>query len=128
MDRQLSEQDFYFCKLRSPNFEPSCAARWKIEQGLDAWIDLIDDKKFVTTEKCRPFSPSKAESCGGCQEVLPELHQGSFKARPLGAWWEMQEWIRNHGSVLCNIDIMSDFKTFFKNNPKGVYTDLGEPL
>ena len=44
----------------------------------------------------------------------------------LGSVWDMQEHIRLHGSVMCNIDIYPDFRPFFQGQPGGVYKGPGE--
>jgi hypothetical protein len=122
----FSEQDFYFCKASTPEFEPSCFSTWSLKEGLWAWIRLANEGNYITNERCLPFQPSSPTSCRGkCSEVDPALPTGRFTAEPLAKLEYMQDYIRNHGSVLCSIEISSDFRPFFKSNPKGVYRGPG---
>ena len=125
----LSEQDFYFCKSLTPEFEPSCSNTWSLREGVQTWTRLAAQETYVTTEKCLPFLPSSTSCSGTCTEVHPALPGGRFTAKSLGRVAEMQDYIRKHGSVICSVEISSDFRPFFdpkKGNPKGVYRGPGK--
>jgi hypothetical protein len=123
LNLSLSEQDFHFCKAVLPGFEASCSEARTLEEGLVEWVN---HGKAVTMEKCLPYAPKFAGNgpCSSylCKDTQPTLSMGTFLAvKSIGALWEAQDHIREHGSIICNIDIYDDFEPFFKKHPKGVY-------
>jgi hypothetical protein len=121
----FSEQDFHFCKVPK-NVEASCSDALSLESGVTKWLSLVGDKNFVLTDQCLPYDPYNPRRCSPkCSSVDPSLYMGYFKRKTFSTTWEMQEHIRSHGSVVCRIDVYSDFKPFFKNHPTGVYKGPG---
>ena len=123
----LSEQDFYFCKGVRPGFQSSCDEAWGLLEGVDRWIQLHDRGQYITTTACLPYEPSGEDTCSArCNDVMPALKSGSFKGTPLHTLPRMQEHIRNHGSIICRIDIYSDFRPMFQSQRNGVYRGPGK--
>ena len=128
----LSEHDFYFCKGIRPGFRSSCEEAFTLRESVEQWLLLHRSYsgKFVTTTDCLPYDPTREPLCAytpGCNQlVLPELKSGEFVGVPLRTIPSMQEHIRNHGSIICRIDIYSDFRSFYKAQPGGIYRGPGE--
>jgi hypothetical protein len=50
---------------------------------------------------------------------------GKFETRPLGSIPDMQRHIRQHGSIVCRMQLFSDIREFFMDNPLAVYEKPG---
>lgn len=125
-----SEADFYMCKAVIPGLDPTWETPWVLRDAITKFRELHEAHKFITTEACLPYNPNQIPQCSkSCStNTLPAMTQGSFKARQLFNIWRMQEHIRLHGSIVCNIDIYADFETFFSHSRDGVYKGKGELL
>jgi hypothetical protein len=126
---QLSEQDFFFCKTAAPGEERSCTSSWTIYEAVQALVRITaaGNTNYPVVEKCLPNTYSAPNSCTArCSDTLPELLQGSFKYVKLGTAWEVQDWIRKHGSVITRLELYSDMKPFFAKHRTGVYNGPGE--
>lgn len=95
---------------------------------LQAWMALDQAKKYPTTEGCMPYQPSKESCSPDCSDTDPDLKLGYFTYRQLTNIWEIQEWIRLHGSTLTRINIFSDLRPFFEKNPNAIYMRPGEGI
>jgi len=118
----LSEHDFYFCKGIRPGFQGSCEEAFTLQESVSRWIDLHNNKNYITTTDCLPYDPDKQPLCQArpfCSRNFPEFSKGSFRALTLRTIPSMQEHIRNHGSVVCPINIYSDFRDFFCQITRG---------
>uniref|UniRef100_A0A383WDA4 Peptidase C1A papain C-terminal domain-containing protein n=1 Tax=Tetradesmus obliquus TaxID=3088 RepID=A0A383WDA4_TETOB len=121
----ISEQDFFFCKSVSQGEERTCSSSWSMRQGIEALVAMSVAGKYPVIEDCMPWNPSNPTCSYDCQDVQGMLKQGSFSYVRLDSAWEMQEHIRNWGSVVTRLDVHSDFKPFFAKNPSGVYPGHG---
>ena len=124
----LSEHDFYFCKGIRPGVQGSCEEAYTLEESVSRWIDLHNYFKYITTTDCLPYDPHKQPLCQArphCNRDFPEFSKGRFQALTLRTIPSMQEHIRNHGSVVCPINIYSDFRDFFARSSEGVYRGPG---
>ena len=122
----LSEHDFYFCKGISPG--RSCKEDFSLQDSVSRWIDLHNSKNYITTSDCLRYDPDKVPLCRArpsCNPDIPAFAKGSFRAVTLRTIPSMQQHIRNHGSVVCPIDIYSDFRDFFAKSREGVYKGPG---
>jgi hypothetical protein len=119
---QLSEHDFFFCKTVAPGEERSCTSSWTVYEAVQALVRTTNSRIYPVTERCMPNTYTTTRSCAaGCQDTLPALSKGTFRYVKLGTGWEVQEWIRKHGSVITRLDVYSDMKPFFAKNRSGVY-------
>ena len=124
----LSEHDFYFCKGISPGFQGSCEEAFSLQDSVSRWIDLHTSKNYITTSDCLRYDPDKVPLCRPrqlCNPDIPAFTKGSFRSVTLRTIPSMQQHIRNHGSVVCPIDIYSDFRDFFARSREGVYKGPG---
>ena len=124
----LSEHDYYFCKGIRPGFRGSCEEAFGLQESVSRWIDLHNSKNYITTTDCLPYDPDKEPLCQArpsCNRNFQEFTQGSFQAVTLSNIPSIQQHIRNHGSVVCSIDIYSDFRDFFARSRDGVYKEPG---
>ncbi|WIA37148.1 hypothetical protein OEZ86_014109 [Tetradesmus obliquus] len=121
----ISEQDFFFCKSVSQGEERTCSSSWSMRQGIEALVAISVAGKHPVIEDCMPWNPSNPTCSYDCQDVEGMLKQGSFSYVRLDSAWEMQEHIRNWGSVVTRLDVHSDFKPFFAVKPAGVYPGHG---
>ena len=116
----LSEQDLFFCKSTAAGIERTCSGGLSMKEGVTSFINAA---AAISTRECLPYNPRAAGGvCSAkCNERDPLLGQGRFSAVQLFEAWDIQEHIRAHGAVTTRIDIMSDFRDYFKKNPKGIY-------
>eukprot|EP00878_Enallax_costatus_P014857 GHUV01015552.1.p2 GENE.GHUV01015552.1~~GHUV01015552.1.p2 ORF type:complete len:244 (+),score=35.84 GHUV01015552.1:2153-2884(+) len=124
----MSEHDFYWCQSVADGEERSCTSSWTVKAGVQAWVQLTNDHKYPATERCMPYKPlATIQQClhPACQERDLAVRQGTFTYLRLESGWQMQEQIRNHGSAITRCEVWSDFRTFFKASPKGVYPGPG---
>ena len=124
----LSEHDFYFCKGIRPGFQGSCEEAFSLQESVSRWIDLHNSKNYITTTECLPYDPDKEPLCQSrpsCNPDFPEITKGSFRAVTLRTIPSMQQHIRNHGSIVCPINIYSDFRDVFAKSRDGVYKGPG---
>lgn len=118
----ISEMDFFFCKSLPRGEERQCTSSWNMRDGLRALVDMIDGKRYPTTDTCLPYDPT-SPSCSDadCDYIDPSLKQGEFSYISLETPWEIMEHIREWGSAITRLEIYDDFKPFFNTNPGGVY-------
>eukprot|EP00775_Hariotina_reticulata_P012121 gene12121-12260_t len=122
----VSEQDFYFCKSVSGGPEErTCSSSWAFKPALDSFISLINAKNYPVTEQCMQYDPNNVGCSYDCREILPDLKLGTFTYVKLENPWDMQEHIRNYGSILSGLDLYDDFLPFFESTPMGVYPGHG---
>eukprot|EP00775_Hariotina_reticulata_P004062 gene4062-4309_t len=120
-----TEQDFFFCKSVANGEERTCSSSWQLKPAVEAFIALINSKQYPVLERCMQYDPSSLNCAEDCQEILPDLKLGTFTYVKLDNIWDMQEHIRNFGSVVAGIDIYDDFLPFFSKTPGGVYLGHG---
>jgi hypothetical protein len=118
------------CKAVRAGLDPTWETPWVLGQAIAKFRELHQAHKFITTEACLPYDPNQNLQCSkSCSKsTLPVMTQGSFKALQLFSIWRMQEHIRLHGSIVCDMDIYADFKAFFSHSRGGVYKGEGELL
>jgi hypothetical protein len=123
----LSEQDFYMCRTADQILERGCSSGWSLKEGMYAFVQLQRRQQLPVVEACRRYAPLSPSRCGpaACTTTLPQLLQGGYKIYLLGSIWEMQRHIRQHGSIVCGMQLYSDTKSFFAANPRGVYKEPG---
>jgi hypothetical protein len=127
-DTTLSEQDFYFCRNSATDeFQKrGCSSGWSIKEGMVAFAALQKAKQLPVVEACRPYNPADTSPCSRtCETTLPQLLQGRYAYQRLGSIVEMQRHIREHGSIVCRMQLYSDIKPFFDANRGGVYKRPG---
>jgi hypothetical protein len=125
---QLSEHDFFFCKAVAPGEERSCTSSWTVFEAVQALVRTTNSRMYPVTERCMPNTYTTTRSCAArCQDTLPALSQGTFRYVKLGTAWEVQEWIRKHGSVITRLNVFSDMRPFFAKYRSGVYNGPSEP-
>lgn len=83
----MSEQDFFFCKSVSPGEERTCSSSWSMKDGVDALVSLQFAKRYPVTESCMPWDPTGASCSYECEDVEPELKQGTFGYVLLESAW-----------------------------------------
>ncbi|KIY97193.1 hypothetical protein MNEG_10771 [Monoraphidium neglectum] len=124
----MSEQDFYWCKGTEPGQERSCSTNWSIKSGIITWVELTRAGKYPVSERCLPYNPTSRARCSyDCQDVDPRLKLGKFYWQRLQDPSEMQDQIRQFGSVLTRMEVWTDMKAYFASNPTGVYQGPGAP-
>jgi hypothetical protein len=124
----LSEMDYFMC--RTPDeIERSCTTGWSLKEGMRAFRQLHRTKQLPVLEACRRYAPLSDRPCRSttltCTTTLPQLLQGEYTVKQLGSIWEMQRHIRQHGSIVCSMQLYSDVKPFFAANRSGVYRQPG---
>jgi hypothetical protein len=124
----LSEADFYKCKGVPAGYESSCEITWNLQDGVSNFVRLHDQGKYITTESCLPYRPGAKPQCSApcTSQTLPALTNGRFTAQLYSNIWSMQEHIRLHGSVVCNLDVHDDFRLFFQKSKAGIYKGPGK--
>jgi hypothetical protein len=124
----LSEADFYKCKGVPSGYESSCDITWNLREAVSTFVGLHDQGKYITTDSCLPYRPGVKPQCSApcTSNTLPAMTNGRFSAQLFSSIWNMQEHIRLHGSIICNIDIYDDFRPFFKSARAGVYKGPGK--
>jgi hypothetical protein len=92
--------DFYWCKGTEPGQERSCSTNWSIKSGIITWVELTRAGKYPVSERCLPYNPTSRARCSyDCQDVDPRLKLGKFYWQRLQDPSEMQDQIRQFGSV-----------------------------
>jgi hypothetical protein len=127
---RLSEQDFFFCRTQDASVLRDCGGGWTLKEGMLAFIEAQGNNELPVTEACLPFTPTinagGAATCKRtCTTTMKQLQQGEYRSRPLGNIWDMQRHIRQHGSIVCRMQLFSDIRPFFVDNPLGVYNGPG---
>jgi hypothetical protein len=122
----LSEQDFFMCATGEDFQERGCSAGWSLRDGMLAFARLQDSAQLPVIEACRPYEPRSQDPCSRtCSTTLQELLLGMYSFTPLGNIVDMQRHIRQHGSIVCRMQLFPDIKPFFEANPGGVYKGPG---
>jgi hypothetical protein len=122
----LSEQDYYMCRTVEQFLERGCSTGWSLEKGMLAFAKLQSSKQLPVVDACRSYEPLSGAPCSRtCTTTLPQLLQGEYRVKPLGSIVEMQRHIRQHGSIVCRMQLYSDIKPFFAANQGGVYKGPG---
>jgi hypothetical protein len=122
----LSEQDFYMCRTADQLLERGCSSGWGLREGMLAFAQLQRDKQLPVVESCRSYEPLSDSPCSrACTTTLPQLLEGQYRVKPLGSIVEMQRHIRQHGSIVCRMQLYSDIKPFFATYRGGVYKGPG---
>jgi hypothetical protein len=120
----LSEPDFFFCKATFGTAEErQCSNTWTILEGVNAWCEVHKRQSYVVLDTCMPKGVYSSSACSRykCEDTDKALTLGSFTFKRLESVWEMQDHIRQHGSIICRLQIYSSFKPFFERSPGGVY-------
>jgi hypothetical protein len=122
----LSEQDFFMCRTADQYQERSCSAGWSLREGMLAFAKLQERGQLPVLEACRRYEPRSAAPCSrACTTTLQELLLGEYTFTSLDSIVEMQRHIRQHGSIVCRMQLYSDIKPFFAANPGAVYKGPG---
>jgi hypothetical protein len=122
----LSEQDFYVCRTADPFQVRGCSSGWSLREGMLAFAKLQGSGQLPVVESCRRYEPLSAAPCSRtCTTTLPQLLLGVYRYQQLGSIVEMQRHIRQHGSIVCRMQLYSDIKPFFRASPGGVYKGPG---
>ena len=120
----LSEIDFFYCKATLGTAEMRwCSNTWTIREAVVAWCDAHKRQSYVILDKCMPKSVLSSSACSGymCDDTDHALKLGAFTFQRLEGVWEMQDHIRQYGSIICRLQIYSNFKPFFEKYPGGIY-------
>jgi hypothetical protein len=126
-DTTLSEQDFFMCRTADQYQERGCSSGWSLREGMLAFAKLQGIAQLPVVEACRRYEPRSAAPCGPatCTTTLPGLLLGQYTFTPLGSIVEMQRHIRQHGSIVCRMQLFSDIRPFFAANRSAVYKGPG---
>jgi hypothetical protein len=127
----FSEEDFFFCRTKEQGVVRDCNSGWSIQDGMLAFTEMQRRGQLPVLEACLPFTPADnaggAASCNrSCTTTLQQLLYGKFEAKPLAAIPDMQRHIRQHGSIVCRMQLFSDIRPFFIKFPRGVYEKPGK--
>jgi hypothetical protein len=123
----LSEQDFYLCTSADQYQVRGCSSGWSLREGMLAFAKLHGSGQLPVVEACRRYEPLSGSPCDrACTTTLQELLLGEYKFKQLGSIVEMQRHIRQHGSIVCHMQLYSDIKPFFAANRSAVYKGPGE--
>jgi hypothetical protein len=126
-DATLSELDYFMCRTADDVFVRGCNSGWSLKEGMLAFVQLQRRQQLPVVEACRRYAPLDPSPCGpaACSTTLPQLLQGVYRIKLLGSIAEMQRHIRQHGSIVCRMQLYSDIKSFFAANRGGVYKGPG---
>ena len=89
---------------------------------------LINDTSSLVSERCLPwkpptYGPAQERDCRmACSDRPLYIDQGSFRSFRLDSGiLAIQRHIREWGSVMTQLELLSDFRAFFHRQPNGVY-------
>ncbi|KAI8473897.1 MAG: hypothetical protein J3K34DRAFT_409538 [Monoraphidium minutum] len=127
--RLWSVQDLHFCSGTGDGAEfevRACrSSAMTAQEATRAFVNAVSRKGLVV-ERCLPYdAPSKPvneDLCSyRCREKDPDLPLGKFKYIQLTSAWEVQAHIRQWGAVFTRLDVWSNLRPFYKDNPQGTY-------
>jgi hypothetical protein len=139
---RLSAEHFYFCGY--PNitqaYQPTCRSQGlTVTKGAEALavmltrgqVPLTDDcfkyeyrgSVWDTRRDCKPRTPT----CGSSQ-LTRLLQQGRVNYLGLPSVWQMQQHIRQFGSIVCPITVSPSLERAFNTTRAAVYNGPGAAL
>jgi hypothetical protein len=128
----LSVQQLHFC---SQQFIRGCDVGVSMATVLQE-AKALHEKDGLVVEGCLPYSPeqlqSSAQCSPSCKQSLPELRLGTLAVVSLGSIWQMQQHIREHGSIMCRMELyqtadgQQELRQLYAKGAKGIYNGTGE--
>jgi hypothetical protein len=122
----MSEQQFYFCSKPAGDIQRSCSSGMNMREAVTEFNLLSGESKYPVLDTCLPYDSFGGGCQATCQDTVGGLINGKFRAKQLGSIPEMQQHIRQHGSIACRIQLHSDIRPFYEKQPKGIYPGPGE--
>jgi hypothetical protein len=104
-----------------------------LEDGCKAAQALHQEDKLVV-EACLPYTPNQLHSGALCTQACsrqpPELLLGQLDIVPLSTIWTMQQHIREHGSIMCRMELyrsdgQAELRRLYATGARGVYRATG---
>jgi hypothetical protein len=124
----LSEQDLYFCTPRESKIFRACRTGMQLKEVLESLLLRQRTKKPVVLDECLPYRPDGGAE-GACRylctSTAAQAWLGTWVATPLASVAAMQRHIQTHGSIICRLQVFTDLRGFYEDNPHGIYRGPG---
>jgi C1A family cysteine protease len=122
----LSVQKLYFCNERTLR---GCDVGMSLQGALEE-ATALHEKDELVVDACLPYTPqqSSPQCTPTCTQSFPELGLGTLRTVQLSSIANMQQHIREHGSIICAMELYTttsgeqELKKFYAG---GVYNRTG---